>query len=72
VKPAEFHPEAEAELVEAVAFYDAEGVSLGTEFATAVEVAVDFVRGNPRCWHTTARSAAALAGAALSVRHHLS
>jgi toxin ParE1/3/4 len=47
VKPAEFHPQAEAELVEAVAFYDAEAANLGTEFAIAVEVAVDFVRANP-------------------------
>ena len=47
MKAAEFHPEAEAELAEAVAFYDAEDPSLGSGFADAVEIAVQFVRANP-------------------------
>jgi plasmid stabilization system protein ParE len=47
VKPAEFHPEVEAEFAEIVAFYDAESPGLGDEFAAAVEVAVGFVSTQP-------------------------
>ena len=47
MKPVRFHPEAEAEFALAVAFYDKEGVSLGTEFAEAIERAAEFIRSNP-------------------------
>ena len=42
-----FHPEARAELREAVRYYEAEAAGLGAEFAAEVRVAVDRARGNP-------------------------
>jgi toxin ParE1/3/4 len=48
VKPVEFHPQAEDELAEIVAFYDRESANLGDEFTHAVERAVEFVRTHPR------------------------
>jgi toxin ParE1/3/4 len=56
VKPAEFHPEAEAEYHEAIAFYDAEDPGLGDEFVEAVAVAVDFVRAHPEAGRPVRRT----------------
>jgi plasmid stabilization system protein ParE len=42
-----FHPEARAELREAVRHYEVEASGLGAEFAAEVRVAVDRARENP-------------------------
>jgi toxin ParE1/3/4 len=44
VKPAEFHPQAEAEFAEEVEFYFQRAPGLAVEFAAAVEATVTFIR----------------------------
>jgi hypothetical protein len=45
-----FHPEAEAELVEAVAFYERAEPSLGEEFSLEVRAAMRNVLSYPNAW----------------------
>lgn len=47
MKPVEFHPDAESELADAVAFYDAKSLRLGSEFDGAIAAAFEYVRKNP-------------------------
>ena len=46
MRPAGFHPEAEDEYFEAIAFYDAEHPNLGDEFVEAVASASAFICAN--------------------------
>jgi len=41
MKPVRFHPEADAEMVDAAAWYEAQQDSLGTRFLTSVQDAVN-------------------------------
>jgi hypothetical protein len=45
-----FHPEAEAEFVEAVAFYERVDPSLGEEFSLEVRTAIRHVLSYPNAW----------------------
>ena len=45
-----FHPEAEAELIEAACFYEEQVNSLGEEFLDAVDLATDEICENPERW----------------------
>ena len=45
-----FHPEAEAELIEAVAFYERAGPSLGEEFSLEVRAAMRNILSYPNAW----------------------
>jgi toxin ParE1/3/4 len=47
VKPARFHPEAEAELTAAIAYYEGQRAGLGASLLKAVEAAVLVIRQNP-------------------------
>ena len=47
MKPVEFHPDAESELDEAVAFYDAKSLRIGSEFDGTIAAAVEYLRKNP-------------------------
>jgi toxin ParE1/3/4 len=46
----DFHPEAEAEFIEAVAFYEKADPSLGEEFSLEVGVAIRVVLSYPNAW----------------------
>lgn len=50
MKPAYFHPEAQAELDEAVGFYEARLPGLGTDFRREVEVATRRIQESPERW----------------------
>lgn len=43
-----FHPKAQQELVEAAAYYEEQLISLGDEFLSVVEKAVDSLEDNPK------------------------
>jgi hypothetical protein len=43
VKPARFHPEAEAELTAAIAYYEAQRTGLGASLLRAVEAATRLI-----------------------------
>jgi len=45
-----FHPEAEAELLDAVEYYDACQEGLGLEFAREVHFAIENIRDFPLAW----------------------
>jgi hypothetical protein len=45
-----YHPEAEAELVEAAAFYEAKSRGLGERFLGAFDAAIAEVQANPSLW----------------------
>jgi toxin ParE1/3/4 len=48
VKPAIFHPEAQAELDAAVAWYEAQRPGLGLDFQAEVEAAVSMIQKQPQ------------------------
>ena len=48
----DFHPEAEAEFTEAIAFYEKAGPSLGEEFSLEVGEAVRNILSYPNAWPT--------------------
>ncbi len=48
MKPARFHPEAEAELIAAVAYYEGQRPGLGVDLRQEVEAAVATIRQNPQ------------------------
>jgi hypothetical protein len=45
-----FRPEAEAELAEAVAWYDSRARGLGTDFLRALEAVIALVARNPKAY----------------------
>lgn len=45
-----YHPEAEAEVIEAARFYQTRGADLGIRFLDAVEEAVQSIRASPMMW----------------------
>jgi hypothetical protein len=45
-----FHPEAEAEFVEAIAYYESCESGLGLDFATEVHAAIQRIRAFPMAW----------------------
>lgn len=47
MKPVRFHPEAEAELIAAVAYYEEKRTGLGVDFRQEVEAAVGLICQNP-------------------------
>ena len=47
MKPLEFHPQSEAEFARDVDFYRERATGLASEFVTAVEEAVAFIRAHP-------------------------
>ena len=51
----DFHPEAEAEFIEAIAFYEKAEPSLGEEFALEVRATVRNILSYPRAWPTLDR-----------------
>ena len=50
MKPARFDPGAEADLSEAVAWYEARCPGLGLEFADVVRAALQTISANPERW----------------------
>lgn len=48
MKPVQFHPEAEAELLAAVAYYEDQRPGLGVDLRQEVEAAVGLVRQDPQ------------------------
>ncbi len=58
MKPVRFHPEAEAELTAAVAYYEGQRMRLGVDLRQEVEAAVGLIRQNPQLF--PARGADAL------------
>jgi plasmid stabilization system protein ParE len=45
-----FHPEARAEFLSAVDYYESCGLGLGYDFAAEVRSTVETIRGFPRAW----------------------
>jgi toxin ParE1/3/4 len=50
VKPALFHPAAEAELYDAIAYYESRATGLGLSFQAEVERVVDRIQQHPDRW----------------------
>lgn len=48
MKPVRFHPEADAELLAAIVYYEGQRPGLGVDLRLEVEAAVDLVRQNPQ------------------------
>lgn len=48
MKPVRFHPEAEAELLAAITYYEGQQAGLGVDLRQEVEAAVGLVRKNPQ------------------------
>lgn len=46
----EFHPEAEAEFLEAIAYYEARAPGLGLDFSAEVRAAIQRILAFPRAW----------------------
>lgn len=47
MKPVRFHPDAEAEMIEAAVWYDSQQIGLGGRFLTTVQDAVNRIELNP-------------------------
>jgi hypothetical protein len=52
VRRFEFHPEARAEYLASIAYYDHENIGLGAEFAQEVEDAIELILSFPSAWPT--------------------
>ncbi|MEI9894395.1 MAG: hypothetical protein WDN28_11060 [Chthoniobacter sp.] len=66
-----YHPEAEAELVEAAQFYEQRIPTLGAQFLDAVDRAVGVIQEAPNRWSIIEGGCQALPHATLSLRHLL-
>ncbi len=51
MKAVRFHPEAEAEMIEAAAYYEAQQHDLGRRFLTSVQDALNRIQVNPLLYH---------------------
>jgi toxin ParE1/3/4 len=50
MKPIRFHPEAEAEMINAAAWYEAQQIGLGKRFLTSVQDALNRIQLNPELY----------------------
>lgn len=48
MKVVKFHPDAEAEMIEAAAYYESQQSGLGRRFLASVQDAINRIGGNPR------------------------
>jgi toxin ParE1/3/4 len=51
VKPVRFHPDAEAEMIAAVAYYESQQQGLGRRFLASVQDTIDRIQANPLSYH---------------------
>lgn len=45
-----FHPEAEAELLQAIEYYERQEIGLGYDFAIEIHEAIQNIRSHPHAW----------------------